>query len=47
MITWTINEQTADYILKCLQQRPFVEVHQLLADLVQQSQPKPAEPPKE
>jgi len=42
MITWTINEQTADYILKCLHQRPYAEVAQLIPDLVNQANAKPA-----
>jgi len=37
MITFTVNEQAADYILKALAQRPFGEVADLMNDLVQQA----------
>ena len=50
MITWTVNEQTADYILKCLHQRPYAEVAQLIPELVNQAnvkpEPSPATPPQ-
>ena len=44
MITWNLNEQAADYILKCLQQRPYAEVAQLIPELVNQANTKPAPP---
>ena len=39
MITWTLDPKQADYILQVLQQRPFAEVHQLIAELMRQAQP--------
>jgi hypothetical protein len=41
MITWNLDEKQADYILQVLQTRPFAEVHQLVAELMKQAQPKP------
>ena len=43
MIHWYINEQQADYVIKCLAQRPFGEVNALINDLYAQANP-PMEP---
>jgi hypothetical protein len=43
MIHWYINEQQADYVFKCLAQRPFGEVNALINDLYAQANP-PKEP---
>ena len=41
MITWTLTEKQADFIFKVLQQRPFIEVHELLSELLRQANLKP------
>ena len=47
MITWKVDEQTADFILKALAQRPYVEVHLLIQELMRQAQPVLPSPPVE
>jgi len=39
MITWTVTEQEADYIMKCLNGRPHGEVRGLIDKLVAQANP--------
>ncbi len=45
MIHWKIDEKEADYVLQCLQQRPFVEVNALVHKLIQQANTPPSQPP--
>jgi hypothetical protein len=48
MITWNLTEQEADYILRCLQARPWAEVAALITKLVEQSHaPRAADDPSD
>jgi hypothetical protein len=39
MIHWIVTENEADYIMKCLNARPFGEVNVLIGKLVSQAKP--------
>lgn len=39
MITWTLTEQQADYILNAVGAKPFIEVNGLIAELMRQANP--------
>jgi hypothetical protein len=41
MITWTIPEQSAQYILNMLDRGPHGEVRALIDELMRQTKPKP------
>jgi len=40
MITWLVTEKEADYIMMCLNTRPFGEVNKLISKLVNQANPQ-------
>ena len=39
MITWTLTEQQADYILNAVAAKPYAETHILIAELMRQANP--------